>query len=260
MIINAESKTPEPSAVDEEAMEWVSDSLEDGKKRHFHDRRMKRRSRSKSKLLRPFKELKRFDPFSRRLLGEEGEDEIDALWIESWTKSHRDHSAKRSMHRMVDLPEMEVDDATIYGIPDYAKSGYQGVDLNALRMDEMKEIEEVLKMGGSDKMPYDKYGLSAPGTAKKEKPKMDESAKPISPKSEDLKADKPKPEDLKVDKPKPGDSKPEDKAAAKSKPEEKAAAKSKPEDQPKDVKPAPIDKPKLDDKPPAKPEEGAPEK
>ena len=56
-----------------------------------------------------------------------------------------------------------------------------------------------------------------------------------------------KPENLKADKPKPGDSKPED----------KAAAKSKPEDQPQDVKPAPIDKPKLDDKPPAKPEEGA---
>jgi len=235
--VNADSNTPEPSAVDEGTVEWLSDSEEDGKRRRPHDRRMKRRSRSKSKLLRPFKELKRFDPFSRRLMDEEGEDEIDALYIESWTKSHRE--SMRSTKRMRGLHQMEADEATIYGIPDYAKSGYQGVDLNALKMEEMTEMKEVLKMEGNDKMPYDKYGLSAPGTAKKEKPKLDESAKPIPP----------KPEDLKVDKPKPGDSKPED----------KAAAKSKPEDQPKDVKPAPIDKPKLDDKPPAKPEEGAPE-
>jgi len=106
-------------------------------------------------------------------------------------------------------------------------------------MDELESVS-LLKMEENDKMPYDKYGLSAPGTAKKEKPKLEESAKPIPP----------KPDDLKLDAPKPGDSKPED----------KAPPKSKAEDKPKDAKPAPVEKPKLDQKPPTKTDQQTPEK
>ena len=65
---------PEPASTD--AGEWRED--EEDKKPRPKDRRMKRRSRSK--LLRPFKEFKRLDPFNRRLLDEQEMEGIaDAL-------------------------------------------------------------------------------------------------------------------------------------------------------------------------------------
>lgn len=189
---------------------------------------MKRRSRSK--LLRPFKELKRLDPFNRRLM-EEAEG-IDTAYIEAVrARRHDDGGVRPNAQRTRSVPDFPRSELTVHGVPDYAQSGYQGVDISSF------DLESILSADADDKMPYDKYGLSAPIMAKPDDiapPKAvavapsqsapKSKAKPLP--AADPKAAEPPPAAPKAAAPataggvKPGDSKPEETAKAVPPPKE----------------------------------------
>merc|ERR1719203_2148128 len=244
---------PQPSnSLDVE--QWTDDEVEVApmapleprpkERRNTNKRQLKRRSRSKSKLLRPFRELKVVDPFSRRLVEDE-DTEIDAVYLQSLQSGH--HKVKRQRRTVPDLR----DELTTDGVPDYAQTGFQGVDVSALEMD-------LLRTDANDKTPYDKYGLSAPAL---DKPDAKSDAPP-----------KPKPDDKPAPKPKP-EPKPEPKPVAEDKPAPPAQSKPKPAADPKaavpaqsqpappkaenmkpgDAKPESAPKPKPKDKPADKP-------
>merc|ERR1719474_364631 len=200
------------------AAQWISDDENEDKKKRKRERRMKRRSRSK--LLRPFKELKRLDPFNRRLM-EEAEG-IDTAYIEAVSaRRHDDGGVRPNAQRTRSVPDFPRSELTVHGVPDYAQSGYQGVDISSF------DLESILSADADDKMPYDKYGLSAPIMAK-----PDDIAPPkavaVAP-SQSAPKSKAKPlpaADPKAAAPataggvKPGDSKPEETAKAVPPPKE----------------------------------------